>query len=289
MRIRNRCLLGASTVVTVLALWPAQTMAAGWKSGSCTKRNPCSAVTTTTTTTPPATTTTTAPPATTTTTTEPPATTTTSTTTSPATTATTATTAPDTQGTWVSPEGLTIDIASAGPWTIRQVYGLVLDSSAGPGDFARVAPTLTIKVQDSRASQTVTSVSSSGGVYSNFRAVVYLMGVNSTFASRPDYIAAHEYGHAWTHFHLYLSNGGDWTSYLQERWANADGSIRLAGDSRLDSAYSWTKSEIIAEDYRLLFGSPNAISQKNSHLNSTIPDPRSVPGLRDFLLQQFAR
>jgi hypothetical protein len=35
-------------------------------------------------------------------------------------------------------------------------------------------------------------------------------------------------------------------------------------------------AEIAADDYRLLFGSPKAISGRPNHMNLNIPDPRQV-------------
>lgn len=181
----------------------------------------------------------------------------------------------------VTSEGLTIDVNSAGGWTAQQVYNLLKPSAL---QLSTIGPNLTIKVQDTYASQVVTSASSSGGIYASFYATMYLMGVNSTFVSQPEAIIAHEYGHAWTLYHLYMTEQGDWTSYLNARWTTSDGSLTLATDSRLDSSYTWDRAEIIAEDYRLLFGSSLAISEQPGQMNTTIPDPRNVPGLKTFLL-----
>jgi hypothetical protein len=132
-----------------------------------------------------------------------------------------------------------------------------------------------VKVQDLYPSQVTTVSSSTDGVYSDYQATLYLKGTDSTFTSIPDAAVAHEYGHVWTLYHLYMSQNGDWSGYL-----NARG---LAGNPLLDSSYMWARSEIIADDYRLLFGSPAAISERPLHLNTQLPDPRTVPGLRDFL------
>jgi hypothetical protein len=75
---------------------------------------------------------------------------------------------------------------------------------------------------------------------------------------------------------------------LDARWTSADGSVRLSGDSRLDSTYKWNRAEIIADDYRLLFGSPLAISEAPLHMNRDIPQPSAVAGLRSFLLNTWA-
>jgi hypothetical protein len=187
--------------------------------------------------------------------------------------------APATQGTWTSPEGATIDVATAGAWTIRDIYRMLLENASAPGDFATIAPTLTVKVQDTYASSTSTTVVGMPGAYSSVRSTIYLKGINSTFSTRPDMQMAHEYGHAWATFHLYFGDGGDWSSYLSARG--------LLGDSRIDTTYSWSRNEIIAEDYRLLFGSTLAVSQAPGHMNADIPEPGDVPGLREYLLGGF--
>jgi hypothetical protein len=99
------------------------------------------------------------------------------------------------------------------------------------------------------------------------------------FLQRPDDVIAHEYGAVWGLYHLYISHGGDWTAYLSARG--------ILGDPRLDSTFSWSRNEMIADDYRLLFGSPAAQSQA-AYLNPDIPDPRTVSGLRDFFLGVWA-
>ena len=166
---------------------------------------------------------------------------------------------------------------------------MLLDNAAGPGDFAKVAPTLTVNVQDTYASSTGTSATtSSTGTYVGFRATVYLKGVSSTFASQPDAQLAHEYGHAWTLYHLYMTRQGDWSTYLDSRWDSVDGSVKLSADSRLDGSYTWDRKEIMADDYRLLFGTATAVSQRNAHLNPEIADPRNQPGLKSFFLSGWA-
>lgn len=185
-------------------------------------------------------------------------------------------TSPSGPTTLVTPEGTTIEINTAGPWTTDQIYRMLLEN----GLNATVGPTLTVKVQDVYPSQVASGASSVGGRYTGFSATMYLKGVDSAFANVPDAQLAHEFGHVWTGYHLYMSQNGDWGSYLTKRG--------LAGDSRLDTAYHWDRGEIIAEDYRLLFGSAAAIQQRPWHMNTEIPDPRNVPGLRDFFTQVWA-
>jgi hypothetical protein len=192
---------------------------------------------------------------------------------------TTTTTVAATSTHMVTPEGTVIDVTTAGSWTAQHVYDL-LKQNALPGDFAAIAPKLTIKVQDTYPSQTSTSVSTVDGRYQNFAAIMYLQGGSSTFSSQPDAVVGHEYGHVWTLYHLYLSQQGAWASYLDARG--------LTGNASLDSSYAWTRQEIIADDYRLLFGSAAAISERPTHLNSSIPDPRNVAGLSSFLTSSWA-
>jgi hypothetical protein len=184
----------------------------------------------------------------------------------------------------VTPEGLTIDVNSAGPWTAQQIYDLLKPSAL---QLNLIGPHLTIKVQDTYGSQTTAAASKSGGIYTGFTAIIYLKGVDSTFAVQPDAQIAHEYGHAWTLYHLYINHNGDWSSYLQARWSAIDGSATLATDPRLDSSYTWDRKEIIADDYRLLFGDVLAISERPAHLNLAIPRPADVSGLRSFLLNSW--
>jgi len=200
----------------------------------------------------------------------------------PAPTPTPTSTAPNTQGSWVSPEGVTINVNSAGPWTINQIYS-ILKANAYQLDL--VGPHLTINVQDTYASQTSASATSSGGTYTDYSATIYLKGVNSTFATAPDSQETHEYGHAWTRYHLYMTQQGQWGPYLNERWSSSDGSTTLATDSRTGTSYTWDPAEIIADDYRLLFGTSAA--QANGDLNSYIIDPRQQPGLKNWFLTTF--
>src|SRR5207253_2412502 len=61
----------------------------------------------------------------------------------------------------------------------------------------------------------------------------------------------------------------------------------LAGDSRVGSSYEWSPREMIAEDYRELFGSANA--QAAMQMNTQIPAAAAVPGLKDFLQNTYTK
>jgi hypothetical protein len=193
--------------------------------------------------------------------------------------------APNTQGTWVSPEGVTISVASAGPWTISRIYDML---KANAIQLDLIGPTYTIKVQDEYPSQTVTSARTSSGVWGSFRATTYLKGVNSTFANQPNAQFTYEYGGAWSRYHLYMTQGAQWDAYLDTRWSTADGPTTIGEDSRLGSTMSWDVGEMICDDYRLLFGSSQAISERQTYVNPDVVDPRDQPGLRDWFLNGWA-
>ena len=179
----------------------------------------------------------------------------------------------------VTPEGVTIDVAPdvVGGWTAQQIYDL-LKPNAYQLDL--IGPSLTIKVQTQYSSGTATSASSVGGVYTSVRATIYLKATSGqVFTARPDYVMAHEYGHVWTRYHFYLDHQGDWTPWLVERG--------LLGDPRLETSYNWAKAEMIADDYRMLFGTSTAIAQ-TGYINPDIADPRTVPGLRDWFISTWA-
>jgi Bacterial Ig domain len=193
-------------------------------------------------------------------------------------------TAPATQGSWVSPEGVTINVDSSATWTIAQVYSIL---KANALDLDRLGPGLTINVQDQYTSQTQTNATYYMGSYSSVASTMWLQGVNSGFAARPDDILAHEYGHAWSTYWFYMAHQASWTDYENARWTTSDGSLTLTTDSRTGTSYSWRVEEIVADDYRLLFGSSLAVSERPTHLNSEIVDSRNVPELSSFLLNAW--
>lgn len=204
------------------------------------------------------------------------------------------TTAPNTQGTWTSPEGAVVEVNTAGTnpatnrlWTIADIYKLLQENSAAPGDLNKIAPHLTIRVQDTYGAFCSTTAVGTPGNYTSVRSTIWLKGVESTFSLIPDAVFTHEYGHAWSMHHHYFGEGGDWQPYFEARWTTADGSVTLATDSRLDSSYTWSRGEIIADDYRYLFGSPTSVSQRGHMLHWEVPLPADVPGLRDYMLGPF--
>jgi Bacterial Ig domain len=174
----------------------------------------------------------------------------------------------------VTPEGATIQVYSGvSGWTAQQVYDLLKPNAY---QLALIGPHLTVKVQTTYNTFTTTSAGTSGGVYASFNATMYLDArSNSLLLTRPDATIAHEYGAVWSMYHLYLTEQGNWTLWLQARG--------LLNDPRVDSSDVWSKGEMIADDYRMLFGTQAAQSEM-SYVNPDVPDPRSVSGLKDFFV-----
>ena len=178
----------------------------------------------------------------------------------------------------VTPEGATIQIYSGVTgWTAQQIYDLLKPNAYQLGV---IGPYYTIKVQTQYASSTTTGVSGDPTTgYSNYQAVTYLDAAAGTaFATIPDEVIAHEYGAAWGLYHLYMTEDGNWNSYLQARG--------ILGDSRLDTNYMWNRTEILMEDYRLLFGTV-AAQNEMAQMNYQLPDARQVSGLKDFLASSW--
>jgi hypothetical protein len=184
----------------------------------------------------------------------------------------------------VTPEGARIAVCSSvGGWTTGSIYSLLQPNAL---DLSVVGPHLTIQVQTGTPSSTGSSASccDAAGHYYGFGAVMVLNpSTTSTFSSAPDAIMAHEYGHAWTYYWLYMNpaNSGNWTAYQQFRWTAAGGTQVLAQSSSLNTSYTWMDYEMAADDYRRLFGTPTAQSQL-TYLNSRVPDSQQVTGLADF-------
>jgi hypothetical protein len=135
----------------------------------------------------------------------------------------------------------------------------------------------TIRFDSQPLSNTSTMASGSNGTYTDYHATSnvdygsWLDGDNALF---------HEYGHAWSNYYAYIvQQDPSFTAYLQARG--------VFGDPRLYSSSAWEPKEMIAEDYRQLFGNANARSA--TQMNRDIPPAASIPGLRDYLANTFTR
>lgn len=139
------------------------------------------------------------------------------------------------------------------------------------GLTADEAPTVTV-----RFDLMTSDYLSYGGDGSSFRSTMNLTYLG--WHDHGDMTLSHEYGHAWS---LYYANSvtddPTFSGYLSARG--------LTGDPRLGSTHGWEPAELIAEDYRQLFGSPTARVPRQE--NSEIPAAADVPGLRDYLRGPF--
>jgi hypothetical protein len=179
------------------------------------------------------------------------------------------------------PEGVVISIADTVPagWTATMVADILRNNGI---QLAQLGPNLKVKVQTTNPSGLAGSASGiqADGNYSTYKATMYLDARSTAiFPVRPDFTIAHEYGHFWANTWMFLKHQGSITDFMVQRG--------IAGDSRIGSSYAWTPSEIIADDYRLLFATQLAQDQA-SPINRDIPDPRSVVGLRDWFLNSWA-
>ena len=170
---------------------------------------------------------------------------------------------------YVGPSGLTVesfnDVVAA-----EDVYHAVMLGKVG-----REATSVVVRLGWSMSSTTTTSVSRVDGLYATFNAVSYV-----TLSSwlDGDWTLSHEYGHAWSLYYAYMVQQDPTLSgYLVAR--------QLAGDPRVGTSYAWQPRELIADDYRQLFGS--ATARPVAHLNHTVPPAADVPGLREYLETAF--
>jgi hypothetical protein len=154
--------------------------------------------------------------------------------------------------------------------TARQVHDVL---AAGTLIGAEAGAT-TVRFDYGTNPITLTSTSGSQGSYSNYHAEVRIPWLG--WLDQGDRVLFHEYGHAWSLYYAYMvQQDSNLTAYLQARG--------IAGDSRLDSSHAWSPREMIAEDYRQLFGATAARDQENKD----VPPAADVPGLRDFLSGTF--
>ena len=135
---------------------------------------------------------------------------------------------------------------------------------------------VTVRFDLNQNAQTAAGWQGTPGSYSNYAAIVY--AGYDFWLDGGDQGLAHEYGHAWSYYYdVIVQQESGFGSYLAARG--------LAGDPRVGTTYQWYPAEMIAEDYRELFGSENA--KLAWQMNRDIPAPDQVPGLRDWFLNAF--
>lgn len=138
------------------------------------------------------------------------------------------------------------------------------------------APSVTLYFDIGAYSSTSTSVAEVDGHFSGYSAAVFV--TYESFLTDAGMTLGHEYGHAWSLYHAYMTHGDpSLAGYL-----NARG---LAGDPRVDSGYLWNRRELIAEDYRQLLGPPGG--RDAAQANHELPAAADVVGLREYLAGAF--
>lgn len=174
---------------------------------------------------------------------------------------------------FTGPEGLRVE-SYDDVVTARELYDAILRGSAGA--VGAEAATTVVRFDLASSSTTSTSIGSSGGRYTSFRATVGVTWLS--WLDGGDTTLSHEYGHAWSLYRAHLvQQDPTLAGYLDARG--------LTGDPRLGSD-AWSPRELVAEDYRQLLGSPTAAAAPQS--NRDLPPAASVPGLRDYLVGAFS-
>lgn len=158
--------------------------------------------------------------------------------------------------------------------TARQVYDTLVQGLLVGAE----APSATIRLDYGTTSRTESSVNGVPGGYNGYRGTVYVSWL--AWLDGGHATLFHEYGHVWSLYHAYITQQDDTlTAYLQARG--------LLGDTRLDSSSAWSRRELVAEDYRQLFGTSAA--QARLQENTAIPKAADVPGLKEFLRDTFTK
>jgi chitodextrinase len=113
-----------------------------------------------------------------------------------------------------------------------------------------------------------------------YAANVYVSYLSWLKSEVPDNKLSHEYGHAWSLYHAYITQQDPtMTSYLRFRG--------LENNPKLNTSHAWNVTEMIAEDYRQLLGSTTA--QASQQENTEIPYAKDVPGLKEFLRDTYTK
>ena len=155
------------------------------------------------------------------------------------------------------------------------VDAAAIHAALAAGFIGAEAPAVVVRFGYGSSSTTTVSVARLDSVYVQYKAAVWV-AYSSWFGG--DWTLSHEYGHAWSLFHAYLTQQDpSLAGYLVARG--------LVGDTRIGTSYAWQPKELIADDYRQLFGSPSA--RLATPLNRDLPPAEEVPGLRDYLMSSF--
>ena len=174
--------------------------------------------------------------------------------------------------TMVTPEGVTINVYTD-QVSAQQVYDVL--KANGLETRVNLA---TVNIRDTGFTYASVGADCVNGQCMPAPAHIYINVGNWLDAGYGDHLATgHEYGHVWENYYRWTYWQGSFDAYLAARG--------LTGDPRLGSSHCWQPYEMAAEDYRALFGSPEARSI--GRCNKDIPAADQVPGLRDWLARTF--
>ena len=172
--------------------------------------------------------------------------------------------------TFTGPEGLRAEVYND-VVPARALYDVV-----AAGLVTQEAPFVTLRLDKSGASATSATATYENGSFTRYSAVSdisYLSWLTSGAVT-----VAHEYGHAWSLFHAYLTQQDpDLTAYLRVRG--------LEHDPRVNTDHGWSAREMLAEDYRQLLGAP--LGRTAPQENNDIPRAADVPGPQSWLTDTF--
>jgi hypothetical protein len=159
------------------------------------------------------------------------------------------------------------DVVSA-----HELYDVLMRGSLVGAEASHVV----IRLDLASNSVTSASVADTDGVYTKYNAQSDISW--SSWLDAGEETLFHEYGHAWSLYYAYLAQQDPTLAgYLEVRG--------LAGDTRVGSSYEWSPREMIAEDYRQLFGT--ATARSGDQMNRSIPPAAQVAGLADYLAGAF--
>jgi hypothetical protein len=172
-----------------------------------------------------------------------------------------------------TPEGATI-VVSAGRWSPIRVHEMLMQNGLSPTLGAH----LTVRVETAYPPTRIMwteGIDAASGRAVRYPTLWLDAWPGSEFSRAPDRTVARAVGRLWIEAYVRPVAGSFWPGYLALR--------RVRGNPRLDRSRAWSRDEILADDYRLLFGSTAAIAQLPRPENPALADPRSIPGLRDLL------
>jgi hypothetical protein len=170
-------------------------------------------------------------------------------------------------------EGTTI-VVSDGPWSAPQIHEILMQNGLDPVLGAHMTVRVETAYPPTRITWSGGSDRASGRVM-RYPTLWLDAWPGSEFSRSPDRTIAHLLGRLWVESYVRPVAGYFWPRYIKLRG--------LEGNALLDSARRWNREEILAEDYRLLFGSRAAIAQLPRPENGAVGDPRSIAGLRELL------